>query len=106
MFDLMRVICDSRLGAIVLNERRLPWPRHFRLRSGWSGERRIDTASAVRIENKIVAGLALHKIEELRVGFIKSHYRFDPKVLAVWETTKNIEFVVHGPSPLGISVTY
>lgn len=73
--------------------------------SEWSGWRSGDAAAAAGIENKIIAWLALREAQELALCFFKTLYCLDPQVLAVWETTKNIQLALHGPSRLEISHT-
>jgi len=71
--------------------------------SGWSGWGSSDAAATAGIENKIIARLALREAQELELRFFKAFHCLDPQVLAVWETAKNIQFVLHGPSRPEIS---
>lgn len=58
----------------------------------------MNAAAAARIEDKIFARFALHKMEKLTLRFFQALYRLDPQALAIWETSKYIEFVIHRPS--------
>jgi hypothetical protein len=69
--------------------------------SGWHGGCRIDAAAAAWIENEIVARFPLREVQKLPFRILKALNCLDPQTLAVWETSKYIEFVIHPPSRTG-----